>query len=122
MNSRQFMRWLMAKLTPMLRIVVSSTGSSQLGFRTMSSKVALGEKNTPTIRPSELIGAGGCACASDIGVGVVAIENSSTTDLKLPVLDRSTHRNWGKFQADFSSSGGNKETKIGEQGSEIRES
>jgi hypothetical protein len=66
----------METLTAILRIVVSKTGSNQLGFRTMSSNVALGEKKTPTIRPNGLIVAAG---ASGTGVGVVAIEDASTT-------------------------------------------
>src|SRR5437868_14696969 len=53
-----------------------TTGSSQLGFRTMSSKVLFGENKTPNTRPKGLIVA---ACASGTGVGVVAIEDSSTT-------------------------------------------
>src|ERR1700751_4284801 len=40
----------------------------------MSSKVALGEKNTPTIRPTGLIAA--CVCgAGTVGTDVVAIGN-----------------------------------------------
>ena len=56
------------------RVAVSrTTGSTQLGFRTMSSNVAFGEKNTPTIRPIGLIA--GCDCASGAGIdAVVAIE------------------------------------------------
>src|SRR6266478_750069 len=82
-NSRQLMRWLIEKLTPMLRIVVSTSGSTQLGFLTMSSKVFPGEKKTPIIRPIGPI----VACASGAAGGtavVVAIEDSSTT--RLPVL------------------------------------
>src|ERR1700740_3700469 len=61
------------KLTPMLNRVSKTTGSTQLGFRTMSSKVAFGEKNTPMTRPNGLIA--GCACASGAGIDVVvAIE------------------------------------------------
>src|ERR1700687_5246965 len=69
MNSRQLMRWLIAKLTPMLNSVRRTTGSTQLGFLTMSSNVAFGEKNTPMIRPIGLIA--GCDCASGAGRDVV---------------------------------------------------
>ena len=92
------MRWLMETLTAILRIVVSKTGSSQLGFRTMSSKVAFGEKKTPIARPTGLTTVCGCACASGIGVGVVAIEDSSTTRFGQRLLDWDTHGNRRKFQ------------------------
>src|SRR5260370_37893786 len=71
------MRWLIAKLTPMLNSVRRTTGSTQLGFLTMSSNVAFGEKSTPMIRPMGLIA--GCDCASGAGMDVVAIRCSSTT-------------------------------------------
>src|ERR1700730_14298045 len=73
MNSRQLIRWLIAKLTPMLNKVSKTIGRTQLGFRTMSSNVAVGEKKTPMIRPNGLIA--GCDCASGAGRDVVvAIE------------------------------------------------
>src|SRR6267142_4651081 len=57
----------------MLNSVSSTTGSTQPGLRTMSSKVVFGEKNTPTTRPTGLIA--GCDCASGAGIDVVvAIE------------------------------------------------
>src|SRR6267142_7129077 len=57
----------------MLNSVSSTTGSTQPGLRTMSSKVVFGEKNTPTTRPTGLIA--GCDCASGAGMDVVvAIE------------------------------------------------
>src|SRR5260370_16879753 len=40
----------MVTLTAMLRVVVSTIGSNQLGFLTMSSKVLPGEKKTPRTR------------------------------------------------------------------------
>ena len=55
------------------RIVEIRTGNSQLGLRTMSSKVAFGENKTPTMRPSGEMDARGSAA----GTGVVAIEDSS---------------------------------------------
>src|SRR5947207_3760259 len=78
MNSRQLIRWLIEKLTAMLSIVISASGSTQLGFLTMSSKVFSGEKKTPITRPNGLIK----ACASGAGTAVVAIEDSSTTRLR----------------------------------------
>src|SRR5258708_25689940 len=73
MNSRQLIRRLIAKLTPMLNSVRRTTGSTQPGFLTMSSNVAFGEKNTPMIRPIALMA--GCDCASGAGMDVVvAIE------------------------------------------------
>src|ERR1700732_5571329 len=73
MNSRQLMRWLIAKLTPMLNSVSKTTGSTQLGFLAMSSNVAFGEKNKTITRPIELIA--GWDCASGAGMdAVVAIE------------------------------------------------
>ncbi|PYT79071.1 MAG: hypothetical protein DMG40_18070 [Acidobacteria bacterium] len=77
-----------------------TTGSSQLGFRTMSSKVLFGENKTPNTRPKGLIVA---ACASGTGVGVVAIEDSSTTRFGTPLFDKDTHRNRRKFQRQDSS-------------------
>src|SRR3979411_1335273 len=57
----------------MLNSVSSTTGSTQPGLRTMSSKVVFGEKNTPITRPTALIA--GCDCASGPGMDVaVAIE------------------------------------------------
>jgi hypothetical protein len=48
-------------------------GAAQDGLRAMSSNVAFDEKNTPMIRPIELIA--GCDCASGAGKdAVVAIE------------------------------------------------
>src|SRR5260370_23331208 len=72
MNCRQSTRWLITTVTPMLNSVSRTTGSTQLGFLTMSSNVAFGEKNTPTIRPIGLIA--GCDCASGAGIDAVAIE------------------------------------------------
>src|SRR5450432_4057183 len=54
-------------------------GKIQLGFRTMSSKVGFGEKNTPMIRPKgEMEACGPLAEAWDsgVGIGVVATEIS----------------------------------------------
>src|ERR1700730_104999 len=59
----------------MLNSVSRTTGRTQLGFLTMSSNVAFGEKNTPVIRPTGLI----AGCASGTGRDVVAISISSTT-------------------------------------------
>src|ERR1700720_514273 len=57
----------------MLSNVNRTTGTTQLGFLTMSSNVAFGEKNTPMIRPIAPIA--GCDCASGAGRDVVvAIE------------------------------------------------
>src|ERR1700726_282498 len=73
MNWRQLIRWLIAKVTPMLNNVSRTNGSTQLGLRTISSKVGFGEKNTPKTRPTGLIP--GCDCASGAGTDVVvAIE------------------------------------------------
>jgi hypothetical protein len=60
-----------------LNRIIRAVGKIQLGFRTISSKVALGEKNTPKIRPIGEI----AACGSATGGGMVAIEDSSTTVL-----------------------------------------
>jgi hypothetical protein len=62
----------------MLNSVETRTGVIQLGFRTMSSKVFPGEKRTPITRPNGLTE----ACASGAGMGLVAIEDSSTTRLR----------------------------------------
>src|SRR5258706_5187571 len=70
MNCRQLIRWLIANVTPMLNTVSRTNGSTQLGLRTMSSKVGLGEKNTPKTRPTGLIP--GCDCASGAATEVVA--------------------------------------------------
>src|SRR5215472_4362105 len=78
MNSRQLMRWLIAALAKRPRTVEMTIGRSQLGFRTMSSNVFFGENKTPNTRPNGLI----VACASGAGIGVVAIEDSSTTRLE----------------------------------------
>jgi len=59
--------------TATTRTIKIAKGSNQLGFRTMSSKVAFGEKKTPRTRPNGLIVAAG---ASAIGAGVVPIEDS----------------------------------------------
>src|SRR4030081_2202481 len=57
----------------MLKSVSRTSGTTQLGLRTMSSNVAFGEKNTPNTRPIGLIA--GCDCASGAGKDVVvAIE------------------------------------------------
>jgi hypothetical protein len=56
---------------------IRPVGTIQLGFRTISSKVALGEKKTPRIRPIGEIAVFG----SVTGAGMVAIEDSSTTVL-----------------------------------------
>src|SRR5882762_3688047 len=53
----------------MLNSVSSTTGSTQPGLRTTSSKVVFGEKNTPITRPTALIA--GCDCASGPGIDVV---------------------------------------------------
>ena len=82
----------------MLNTVVRRIGAIQPGFLAMSSNVAFGEKKTPTIRPIGLIDAWGCACDSGIGVGVVAIEESSTTRFGQRLLDWDTHGNRRKFQ------------------------
>src|ERR1700730_9627408 len=58
----------------MLNSVSRTSGTTQLGFLTMSSNVAFGEKNTPMIRPIAPIA--GCDCASGAGRDVVvAIED-----------------------------------------------
>jgi hypothetical protein len=59
-------------------IVNKTIGATQEGFRAMSSNVFFGEKKTPKMRPNGLIE----ACASGAGIGVVAIEDSSTTRLR----------------------------------------
>src|ERR1700704_3281785 len=84
----------------MLNSVSSTTGSTQPGLRTMSSKVVFGEKNTPTTRPTGLIA--GCDCASGPGIEVVVtIEvpppQSATTGAFHRVLPRITpesHKNF----------------------------
>src|SRR5215471_12679378 len=63
----------------MLNAVRRMTGRIQLGFRTMSSNVAFGEKKTPAMRPKGLI----AARASGAGMVVVAIADSSTTDFSI---------------------------------------
>src|SRR5437879_5509411 len=86
----------MAMLTSRPRISEMPTGSSQPGFRTMSSKVAFGEKKTPITRPSGLIVA---ARASAIGAGVVAICGLlPPQDSPKRPLDKNTHRNRRRFQ------------------------
>src|SRR6185295_2809841 len=76
MYCRQLTRWLIPTHTAKLNTVRRIAGRIQLGLRTMSSKVAFGEKNTPVIRPNRLI----AACASGAGIDVVvAIAHTSTT-------------------------------------------
>ena len=57
--------------------VNKTRGATQEGFLAMSSKVFFGENKTPMIRPNGLIE----ACGSGAGIGVVAIQDSSTTRL-----------------------------------------
>src|SRR6267143_2516364 len=85
----------MAKLTPMLRIVVSTRGSTQLGFLTMSAKVAPGEKKTPTTRENGLR----APCVSGAGMGLVAIEDSSTTRLRSTASEMNYARPPGNISA-----------------------
>src|ERR1700688_2337943 len=112
MNSRQLMRWLIAKLTPMLNKVSKTTGRTQLGFRTMSSNVGVGEKKTPMIRPNGLIA--GCDCASGAGRDVVvAIEVPPPQDALLqacsyrllPLLTSEHQRKFHFYVAQASSTG-----------------
>src|SRR5712692_1191024 len=93
------MRWLIAKLTPMLNSVRRTTGSTQLGFLTMSSNVAFGEKNTPMIRPMGLIA--GCDCASGAGMDVVAIRGSSTTRAPYRCTATASTSHWAGLPEKF---------------------
>src|SRR6266852_58919 len=56
---------------------IRAVGRIQLGLRTISSKVGLGEKKTPRMRPNGEI----AACGAATGAGMVAIEDSSTTTM-----------------------------------------
>src|SRR5207244_12057265 len=86
----------MAMLTSRPRISEMPTGSSQPGFRTMSSKVAFGEKKTPITRPSGLIVA---ARASYIGPAHVDIGGRlPRQDSPKRPLDQNTHRNRRRIQ------------------------
>src|SRR5215469_11190626 len=82
--------------TATTRAMKRAKGSNQLGFRTMSSKVAFGEKKTPITRPNGLIVAAGAS-----GIGVVAIEDSSTTRSGKQVLARTTHGNGRNFSGEI---------------------
>jgi hypothetical protein len=78
-TSRQSTRWFSEKLTAKLSRVRTTIGGSHEGLRTISWKVAFGEKNTPKIR--EIALKEGCA-GSGLGAGgatTVDIEDSSTT-------------------------------------------
>src|SRR5579859_4659524 len=98
MYSRQFILILRETQTARTRATKIPNGSSQLGLRTMSSKVAFGEKKTPMIRPKGLTNACGCACASGIGAGCSHPRTPPPQDLKLLALDRNTHADRRKFQ------------------------
>src|SRR4029077_5016272 len=75
MYSRQ-LKWLFKAMAPRkLKTTIKAVGRTQVGFRTISSKVALGEKKVPMRRPKEEIEAWGSAA----GMGDVAIEDSLTT-------------------------------------------
>src|SRR5580704_851873 len=79
MYSRQLKCWFSAVTPARLKRRIMAAGKIQLGFRTMSSNVALGEKNTPIIRPNgeiEACGAGAEAWGSGAGGGIVAMEVS----------------------------------------------
>src|SRR5882757_3887538 len=84
----------------MLNSVSSTTGSTQPGLRTMSSKVVFGEKNTPITRPTALIA--GCDCASGPGIDVVvAIEvlhhrapSQAHSHRVLPRITPESHKNF----------------------------
>src|ERR1051326_3184103 len=69
MYCRQLTRWLIPTHTAKLNAVRRIAGRIQLGLRTMSSKVAFGEKNTPAIRPNGLI----AAFPSETGSVVVVV-------------------------------------------------
>src|SRR6267142_6118162 len=84
----------------MLNSVSSTTGSTQLGLRTMSSKVVFGEKNTPITRPTALIA--GCDCASGPGIDVVVTIEvpppqsafTSASHRVLPRITPESHKNF----------------------------
>src|SRR6266481_370606 len=93
--SLQSTRLFMTNPTAKPRTVINTTGRTQLGFLTMSSKVFPGEKKTPITRANGLRE----ACASGAGTGVVAIEDSSTTRLRSTAFFRgTTHGHQGIFQ------------------------
>src|SRR5262252_7277029 len=80
-NSRQSTRWFKAAVARIPITVDNTTGRTQLGLRTMSSKVALGENKTPIIRPRGDIDACGSEGAPGTGAGMVAIENLHCEDV-----------------------------------------
>src|SRR6516164_1067276 len=80
-TSRQSTRWFKAAVARIPITVDNTTGRTQLGLRTMSSKVTLGENKTPMIRPSGDIAACGSREAPGPGAGMVAIENLHCEDV-----------------------------------------
>src|SRR5690242_7875510 len=80
-------------MAPRLITRITATGSSQLGLRTISSNVALGEKNTPVILPNGEI----AACGSATGEGTVAIEDSSTREMSRTSAESATRDPHGKY-------------------------
>src|SRR5580704_15341209 len=59
----------------------------------MSSKVFFGEKRTPKMRANGLRD----ACASGARAGIVAIEGSSTTELRVTAFWKALRRSAGKY-------------------------
>src|SRR5215471_15577198 len=80
-NSRQSTRWFKAAVARIPITVDNTTGRTQLGLRTMSSKVALGENKTPIIRPRGDIDACGSKEAPGVDAGMVAIEDLHCEDV-----------------------------------------
>src|SRR5690349_3524594 len=72
---------------------IRTVGSSQSGLRTISSNVAVGEKNTPVILPNGEI----AACGSATGDGTVAIEESSTREMSRTSAESATRDPHGKY-------------------------
>src|SRR5260221_14665895 len=89
---------------------IRTVGSSQLALRTISSNVALGEKNTPMMRPAGEI----AACGSATGEGTVAIEDSSTTRMLRIIAESATRDPEEKYHTWLA-----RETVAGVQISEI---
>src|ERR1700682_639932 len=89
----------MATQTAVLKMVRRMTGRIQSGFRAMSSKVALGEKNTPTTRAIGL----SLACVWGADTGRVAIEDSFTTGLDNTSCQSNTYWKKNRLQSKDSS-------------------
>src|ERR1700720_3242251 len=93
MWSRQ-LKWLFsAMIATRLNRTIRAVGKIQSGLRTISSKVAFGEKNTPVIRPNGEI----AACGSATGAGMVAIRDSSTTEMSRIAAESAARDTQGKY-------------------------